>query len=706
MKKSVHTIIRPLRRHAIALGVSSTLGAFGASAQALPQVVVNATLEEPYAPSHASVGGKTPVRLIDVPQSVTVFSAQRIQDQNLLTLGDLLQQAPGVSVRPFDGANPDYNARGFSLESSYDGIPVTFGGSGTQEFELAMFERVEVLRGPAGVTQGNGNPGGLINFVRKRGLRDRHVSAAASVGSWNNRRVELDAGGALNEAGTLRARAVATFNDRDYFFQRAHDRKWLGYLALDADIAPGTVLSASFARQVDNLRAPYQGLPAYLDGGFLDVPRETSTAPGWNRFAWSTNESSLELAYKMNSGWELRARAIHRTVDKFYKDGFPSTGVTRTGMTVPYNQRASALDFQRTSGDLFASGPFALFGRTHTATVGYNYDTRLSSSVSTTYAQAPRVDIRQPDRVPEPQAPTRMTGSDSQVTQSGVYAQARLSLADAFTLALGARASNYRNENRAIAPSPVTQFATTMRERGEVTPSVALLWHVNRTPNAEVNAYVSYADIFAAQTAMDANRRVLDPRVGGQVELGVKGNFLGGRLTASGAVFNTRERNRALATGVADVFSPSGEVEVRGVEFEVGGRPMASLNLSAGYTWLSTEYGTHPTLEGTNWSTSEPKHSLKLYARWQPAWMQQAFIGGGVVANSAMLGGGVTGLREGSGYAIANAQLGYALGSNASITLSVNNLFDRNYYSRVGGLNSYNTVGDPRNVLLSVRGSY
>ena len=705
MKKPFDTDSRHTPRQAtIAICVAAALGSPAqAQTQDLPRVVVNAALDEPYAPSHATAGGKTPLRLVDIPQSVTVFSAQRIQDQNLFTLGDLMQQTPGVSVLPFDGANPDYRARGFSLESSYDGIPASFTGSGTQDFDLALYERVEVLRGPAGVNQGNGNPGGLINFVRKRGLQQRRVAGAASVGSWNNQRAEIDVGGPLNAAATVRARAVASLQERDYFFQRAHDRKWLGYLALDADIARDTVLSVSFARQVDRLRDPYQGLPAYQDGGFLEVARDTNSAPGWNRMGWATNESSAELAHTLGSGWELRARAIHRTVDKFYKDGFPASGVDRASMTVAYNQRASTLDFQRSSADLYASGPFTLFGRRHALTLGYNYDTRLSSSVNTTYPQVPGVNILDPGRLPEPQGPgTRATGNDSQVTQSGVYAQARLSIAQPLTLALGARVSNYRSESRAIAPSTPTAFATTMRERGEVTPSAALLWHLG----PDLNAYLSYADIFTAQTAMDAKRRVLDPRVGRQVELGLKGSFQGGRLTASGAVFSTRERNRALATGVPDVFAPSGEVDVRGLEFEVGGRPLPALALTAGYTWLSTEYGAHPTLEGAQWSTFEPKHSVKLYARWQPAWMGRAFAGGGIVANSAMLGSGVQGLREGSGNALANAQLGYAIDARLSLTLSVNNLFDRHYYSRVGALNSYNTVGDPRNVLLSLRGSY
>ena len=130
---------------------------------------------------------------------------------------------------------------------------------------------------------------------------------------------------------------------------------------------------------------------------------------------------------------------------------------------------------------------------------------------------------------------------------------------------------------------------------------------------------------------------------------------------------------------------------------------MPELNLSAGYTWLSTEYGTHPTLEGSQWSTFEPKHSVKLYARWQPAWMRGAFVAGGVTANSSLLGSGVPGVREQGGYAVANAQAGYAFAKGITLSLAVNNLFDRNYWARVGGLNTYNIYGDPRSVLLSVR---
>lgn len=689
-----------LRRCAIALSVAGALGT-PAAAQELPQVVINAGAEEPYAPSHASVGGKTPLRLVDIPQSVTVFSAERIADQNLFTLGDLMQQAPGVSVLPFDGANPDFRARGYGMELSYDGIPASLAGSGQQEFELAIYDRVEILRGPSGVTAGAGQPGGVINFVRKRGARAFQAAGAASAGSHDNRRLELDVGGPLNAAGTLRGRAVATWQDRDYFHATTHDRKWLGYVALDADLGRDTTLSLAHTRQLDRLRSPSMGLPAYTDGRFFDVDRATHVYPDWNRMWWATSQGELELAHRLASGWELRARAVRRTLDKFYKDGYPSTGVDRASGTATYARRMADLDFERQAADLYASGPFALFGRRHSLTLGYAFDRRTADSLAVTYAAVPRVDVRNPASVPEPTGGFER-GSSNRVTQGGAYAQARLSLAEPLTLAIGARSTSYRNENRNIAPSAPSAYLTSTRERGEVSPSAALLWQL--APGA--NLYLSYADIFFPQAQMDAARRTLDPRVGSQLEAGAKGSFLGGRLTAAAAVFSIRERNRALATDVADVYVPSGEVEVEGVEFEVGGRPLPDLNLSAGYTWLSTKYGTHPTLEGTAWSTFEPKHSAKLYARWQPAWLRGVFLGGGVTANSRLLGSGTPGIREQGGWAVANAQLGYAPNPRLAFTLAINNVFDRTYWARVGGLNTYNTYGEPRSILLSVRGSY
>jgi outer membrane receptor for ferric coprogen and ferric-rhodotorulic acid len=66
----------------------------------------------------------------------------------------------------------------------------------------------------------------------------------------------------------------------------------------------------------------------------------------------------------------------------------------------------------------------------------------------------------------------------------------------------------------------------------------------------------------------------------------------------------------------------------------------------------------------------------------------------------------VAGIREQAGYAVASAHLGYRFTEGLRMSVAVNNLFDRHYYERVGGLNSYNTPGEPRNVMLTVRSQF
>ena len=71
---------------------------------------------------------------------------------------------------------------------------------------LFRSDRVEVLRGAGALVVGAGDPSGVVNMVRKRPRAEKHFEFAQSIGSWNNFRTEIDGGGALNEAGTVRGR--------------------------------------------------------------------------------------------------------------------------------------------------------------------------------------------------------------------------------------------------------------------------------------------------------------------------------------------------------------------------------------------------------------------------------------------------------------------------------------------------------------------
>lgn len=682
---------------------AQTLPADGQEANARDIIVLGVREDDSYAPQAAAVGGKAPVSLLESPNSISVITTRQIEDRNLFTIGEAMQQVTGVSVMPFDGSNPDYRARGFVLDYAYDGVPSTFS-SGVPEFDLVIYERLEVQRGPTGLFRGSGSPGGTINLVRKRGLQKTTVAGALSVGSWNNYRGEFDIGGPVDAAGRLRVRAVGSLLDRAFFQAKSHQRKIVAYGAIDFDLTPTTRIGASVTYQDNKANTPSQGQPAFSDQRFLNYPREFQHLPSWNLFTDTTIEYAAELEQHVGA-WTLAVRALHRDIPRFWMDGYidPGTGVDPATLTATYTRRRWDGANGKTAVDAYATGPFNLFGREHQLTVGYSFDKRTTSFQSMTGTSVTDVSIFNPEVVGPPLGPfTR--GSETDLRQSGFHAQARLHLLEPLTVVLGGRISDFTNKSRNIAPAVPTDFQVGARERGQFTPSVGAVLHLT----GNVTAYGSYSDIFNPQTALQKDGTAIDPRIGQQYEVGLKGRFIDGNLNVSGAVFRSKDKNRALADANAPgFFLPAGVVKIEGFEVDVSGTPLPGLDISAGYSNLKTEYDVAAANQvGAVFDIFSPRHLYKAYVRYEPPALGGAFASVGVNGQSRVVGAGIKGVREQGAFAVANAQIGYRFNEGLRAFLSVNNLFDKVYYVRVGSINTYNNYGDPRNVLLTIRARY
>ncbi len=677
-----------------------------------------------YAADTVSIGGKEPVSILDVPNTVSVITRQRILDQNLVTMTDALAEVPGVYVTTWDGLIGQIRSRGYLLDVSYDGIPAWNSGQ-AQEFDLIVYEQVEVLRGPAGIFKGSGQPSGTANFIRKRAPRTSGVTGAVSVGSWNNVRVEADAGAPLGFDGRLRGRFAGSYQERDFFVDRSHQEKVVAYGVLDFDVTDRTTASAMVTYQDDRGDAMSMGLANYnllghpLHNRFLDVPRSTNQYPDWNLNVYETLEYAADVRHQFANRWVVRAKASYREQQKIFTDGYPTPGTGLnpvTGRFPSYNRRTNDGTTERTGTDVYASGPLRLFGREHTLTLGHSYELyeNLNTGISNVpYTGTPAgsgIPLEDAASVPRPEF-VHNNGGHTRTTQRGVYGQGRFELADGLSALVGARVSDYRSEFRTTAPSPnPTAFANRGRETGVVTPYGGLVYYVR--PN--ISLYGSYSDIFIPQTSLRYDGgagRALDPRVGKQFEVGAKGAFFDAGLNASLAVFRTRDVNRPFADPAhPGFFIPLGEVEVRGVDVEVAGRPAPGFDLSFGYTFLETEHvqNQNAALIGQPIDTWEPEHTIKAFAKYTPAapgW-DRGWMAAGVQAQSLFVGGGVAGVREQPAYALLSLHGGYALSPTLSLSASINNVLDKRYYARVGGPNTYNTFGDPRNVTLVLRARY
>lgn len=656
--------------------------------------------------SDASVGGKEVVTMREIPQSVSVITQQRIADQKLVTVADALNQVIGISVISNDTTQSQYRSRGYSLGVSHDGVPSYNALSGYQQIDLAAYERVEVLRGPAGVFSGTGDPGGVVNLVRKRAKKDFAVSGSVSVGSWSNRAAQADVTGALNEDGSVRARAVVSLNDREYFYARSDTRKWMAYGTVEWDITPASTLSVAATVQDDKTNVPFSGLPAWTTGGLLKVSRSTNPYPDWNRYEWHTEDLLAELTHRFDNRWTATLRLNRREQTFFFKDGYPTTGVNPVTGTLNYARRERDYEYEREAVDVFLSGPFALFGREHRALVGYNRDSLLTSWAGVNASAVTNVPFGRWDLVGDFDLPYNL-GAQNDTRQSGFYGQLRLSLADPLTVLVGARVSDFRVRTRNVAPAAPTSWVTsTNKTDGELTPYAGVVFDLNK----QISLYGSHAEIFVPQTQLKTGGGTLDPRVGRQYEVGAKGAFFEGALNASLAFFNLRDQNRAYADpSNPGFFLNRGEVESKGWEVEVVGSPAPGWEVQAGYTRLETRYLKDRNNQGLAFDTWEPRHMIKLWGvkRFSEGTLAGWSIGAGANAYSGTkAGNGTSAVRSQGRFAVVNAVLSYRIDKYLILSLNANNLFDTHYYTRLGGLNTYNTYGDPRNFALTLRAQY
>lgn len=639
----------------------------------------------------------------ETPQSLSVVTRQQLDDRNLTKVEDAIKLSTGMTVTRFDGAG-NYNtfqARGFDLGAiQLDGVPIPQGNYST--LDTAMYDRIEVLRGPAGLLQGASEPGGTVNLVRKRAPAKLAIGADAAVGSFGLRRGTVDVGGGLNAEGTIRARAVAVVEDKDSFVDTLFNNKRLGYGTLEWDIAPSTTVSVGAAQQ--RVRAAIdQGLPTYADGRLADLPRSAFAGLRANRQDLETTDVFAELEHRLDGGGLVRlsARDIDRTA--FYRSARANSALAADGS---FTMETVDGDFHvRTRNyDAFLATPVQVAGRTHKLLVGASHNE--GKSWDGNYAYGPRLpfnllqphyDLAYPD--------IRLPGFTSIVTrrENALYGQAQIGLTDTVKLLAGGRLSWAEVVTRSTSTGAVTASADPGRQ---FVPSLALMWDFH----PQYTGYASYAETFVAQSQLNAAKQLLAPRTGKQVELGVKGEFLHKRLQAHAALFRIIDENRAIADPVvANAYIAGGKVRAQGFETEISGQPQPGWDIVAGYAYNDTRYLQAPVAQqGQVFSPVTPRHSVNLFTRYaftSPA-LRGFSVGGGMTYRSEFFAQSGALRINAPGYAVFNAQVGYQINDHLSLNLSVDNLLDKTYYEKVSGISRQNFYGEPRRVTVALKARY
>lgn len=656
---------------------------------------------------------KLPMSIRETPQSVSVVTRKMIDDKDYQTLDQALADTPGITTKiGASSVRHEYWARGLEIDNiQYDGVSNNvhyFARDSDGQDDLDMYDRVEVIKGAAGLTTGAGNPAGAINLVRKRPLDEEKATMMLRGSSWGNGRAVIDYSKPLNEEKTVRARIVGAFGAGDSYKDYYSNRDGMFYGTIDADLTESTTLNIGYSYQDQKIDGfDWGGLPARPDGSFYDFSRSTFLGHEWDYLNRRQNTLFLDVEHRFDNGWKLKVDGRGAWSRADMRGGY----TWWIGDDLWFYPGRFPYENDVYSFDVNTSGPIELFGRDHDFVFGVNASrTKLSVGVSNYDALIMDPTNWDPSADPEPDDIALTSGSEEKTDQLGAYASARFNLADDLKLIAGGRVSWWKWDQQMTTYMTGATSRSDYSANANVVPYVGLVYDIT----SDLTTYASYTGIFKPQNNYGRDGSLLDPIKGTNLEAGVKADFLNGQLSATAAIFRTKRDNvgrKIIGISYCNPLSSScyegiDGVETKGVELEVRGALTDSWNIMAGYTYAVSKY-TEGNLDGQKFNTTQaPEHVFKLYTAYSfPD--EKLTIAGGVRAQSKIYSKTETvNLKQGA-FVVADVMARYDISEKTSLQLNINNVFDKHYYTSIDptiGLNNW--MGAPREFRLNLKQTF
>ncbi len=664
---------------------------------------------------------KLPLSLRETPQSVTVITRQRMDDQGMRSLDDVVQATPGLRLSAARPANSEFFARGFPITNlMFDGLPTTYNADWVATADLAPYDRVEVVRGATGMMQGAGNPSAAINMMRKRPTQAFQASVTGSAGSWDNYRSELDVSGPLNDSASVRGRIVGAYNDKGSYQDYAGRERGVFYGISEFDLTDSTTLTVGASDQNDNNNINWGGLPVNPDGSHMGFSRSKTFGYSWSHQDVGNKTVFVELDQRFDNDWRL-----HLGASKNWSEFKMMGGVLERNNDATYRQRIfnQNRDFDQSTYDVYATGPFTLLGREHELVVGASKRQLKTEAVGgTVFVDVPDINKFNPSGLARPNVPD-IYSIDDKVDQEGLYLTSRWNLADPLKVILGARLDWY--DATAIYDQINDQYYTSGKTKvvRNVTRYAGVIYDLDDNHSV----YASYTDIFQPQTEKDGQGKGIEPITGENYEVGIKGEYFGGALNASASLFQIDQLNRAaevadaslckvIPVGSYGCYEAAGKVRSQGIEFEINGALTPNWQVGAGYTFAQAKYekDADKAKEGRLFDSDLPRHMFKASTTYQlQGDLKQWRVGANLYSQSATFnkGSNVFGNYhvEQEAYALVGLMAGYQVNKHLDTQLNINNVFDKKYYQGIASNSTwspYDVFGDPRNLMVTAKYSF
>ncbi len=642
---------------------------------------------------------KTPVPIIDVPQSLSIITDVDIRKQGFRELGDIVRYTPGVNQSQGEGHRDSIVFRGVRSTADFymDGIrdDVQYYRS------LYNLEQVEILRGPNALLFGRGGTGGIVNRVTKKGvIGETFGSVDAGIDTFGGFDFAADYNVEMSDNSALRLNAHndSLSNHRDYYYG---DRYGFNP-TLRFQLAPRTTADISY-EYANHERFIDRGIPTQNGEPVKALEKITFGGEDVNKTTLDAHILRGILSHEFSDSLKGNLTVHYSDYDKrytnYYASGYDGTLVTMDGYDDPTTRENIIVSANVVS-------EFETGGAQHILLAGLEYiDTtnnnfRYNTFWTTTSDDNEVFNVTRPmdftvnsagvatrnDFLADLKARTK---SDIEVTS--LLIQDQIEVTDSFRVMLGGRFDSFD-----ITVSDLKNATSQSRKDEEFSPRAGVIFK----PQEGISIYASYSESFLPRSgeqfkSLSASSAALDPDVYENMEAGVKWDITPS-LSFTGAYFES-EQVRAARDSITGENVEVVGTQVDGLELQIKGQINEQLFISAGYSYLDgkTSKGGEP--------REIPESTFSVWGTYQVN--DQLGLGLGVAYQDSQAIGNDKSANRLPSYTRVDLAVSYDVSEDLSLQLNVENLTDELYFPHSHSTHQA-SVGEPINARVSLRRNF
>jgi catecholate siderophore receptor len=670
--------------------------------------------------------------LREIPQTIALIKREVIEEQGATTLSEALRNVPGITLQAGEGggasntAGDMFNMRGFNAANSLfvDGVR----DDGLISRDVFNLEQIEVFMGPTGSDVGRGTAAGYVNMQTKTPHLGTGLSVNAGFGTAEQARLSADfnwsapataTGGWLTRSA---ARLNALWQDsgipgRDVVENET--RAVAPSVAMGLGTPTRVMLGAQFVRQ-DNL--PDYGIPgAAWDEEPLTPTTVRATAPvhqsNYYGSAAFDYDNGSQDTYTVRAEHDVNRSLTTRNQTRYNRTHREAV-ITTIQNIAAFNPVTNLVSLARQGNEReneILSNQTSLVDRFSTGRLRHAVNAGLEFTSEEQFAPTlGGVGTRAPANIYTPDTNDPVAGYDPARTNASsrgrtgtvaLYAFDTVDLSTRWQVSGGLRWEHYDTDFTTVDAAGVTTGDLGAADQ-LVSGKVGVVYRA--TENG--NVYVSYgttmtppgsANFTLSAQANNVNNPNVDPQESSNFEVGTKWDVASGRLSLTGAVFHTENRNVIYtvdATAVPPVFNQDDAQRVNGFTVGAMGRIGERWEVLANVGFLDTALESQDAAVNGNRLTLTPRHSGSIWTTYRaPIGLR---LGGGVRYTDDVFINTANTIQS-PGYHVIDGLVEYDVNTHLTLRLNLYNLTDEVYIRNVNNNGARYNPGYPRSAMVT-----